>query len=61
MELDLSSYFSASLALTLLLLVAEIIMHKTAFVLKFGIVGLYIFITVRSHWKTPLIRQTISL
>ena len=43
MELDLSSYFAASLALTFLLLVAEIIMHKTVFVLKFGIVGLYIF------------------
>ena len=43
MELDLSSYFAASLALTFLLLVAEIIMHKTVFVLKFGISCLYIF------------------
>ena len=44
MELDLSSYFAASLGLMLLLLVVRLIMFRTAFLLKFGITDLYIFV-----------------
>ena len=44
MELDLSSYFSASLGLMLLLLTVRVIMHNTALLSKFGIIGLYIFV-----------------
>jgi beta-lactamase regulating signal transducer with metallopeptidase domain len=44
MELDLSSYFSASLALMLLLFVARFIIQKTAVLLKFGIIGVYAFV-----------------
>lgn len=44
MELDLSSYFAASLGLVLLLLVLKFIMHKTDTILKFGITGLYVLV-----------------
>lgn len=44
MELDLSSYFSASLGLMLLLVTVRVIMHYTALLSKFGIIGLYIFV-----------------
>ena len=44
MELDLSSYFAASLSLMLLLLAVKVIMHKTTILLKFGITVLYMFV-----------------
>ena len=43
MELELSSYFAASLSLMLLLLLVKVIMHKTTILLKFGITVLYMF------------------
>ena len=44
MELDLSSYFAASLGLMLLLFIIRVILYKTANVLRFGITGLYMFV-----------------
>ena len=44
MELELSSYFAASLSLMLLLLLVKVIMHKTTILLKFGITVLYMFV-----------------